>query len=153
MRIVFMLALVACVAGCMSLPPESRIPLSADDLALLKSHKDIVLTGSGDIKGSKQLVSSDSRTDQYGFRIGSLRYRILKYSKSLQLSSAEIKALSAMNSVTICGKCGNLKGGLTCCVEGARVSSTGYAKGSLINRILGYKYTLPKLEKKSVVKK
>ena len=148
MKNVFILALISCLAGCMSLTPESRIPLGVDDLTLLKSHKDIVLTSSGVIKGSKE-ISSDTRNDKYGFRVGSLRYRILKYSKSLRLTPTEIKTLSSRNSVTICGKCGNLKGGATCCVPGVGVSSTGYAKGSLINRILGYGQISPKVEKKS----
>lgn len=153
MKNVFILALISCLAGCMSLTPESRIPLGVDDFARLKSHKDIVLTSSGVIKGSKQVVSPEAGNDQYGFKIGSLRYRILKYSKALRLTPDELKILSSRESVTICGKCGNLKGGTTCCVEGAGSSSTGYAKGSLINRILGYEQTLPKVEKKSAVKK
>ena len=152
MRIAFMLTLISCVAGCMSLTPESRIPLGVDDLTLLKSHKDIVLTSSGVIKGSKE-ISSDTRTDKYGFRVGSLRYRILKYSKSLKLSPVELQELSAGKSVSLCGKCGNLKGDPTCCVEGAKSSSTGYAKGSLINRILGYESLSVAVDKKKAVKK
>lgn len=152
MRIVLMLTLISCVAGCMTLPPEARIPLGVDELAKLKSHKDIVLTGSGVIKGCKQVISPEAGNDKDGFRVGSLRYRILKYSKSLKLTPAELKALSGRQSVTICGKCGNLKGGPTCCVEGAKSSPTGYAKGSLINRILGYKRILLKVKEKSAEK-
>jgi hypothetical protein len=139
MRIAFMLSLILGVAGCMSLTPESRIPLLADELSILNSHKDILISKDGALKGAGQKFASGVAKDEYGFYIGSFRDRLLKYSKSLKLTPDEVKKLKGAGDVELCGKCGNLKGVPTCCSAGAKASSfTEYAKNSLIDRILGY---------------
>jgi hypothetical protein len=123
----------------MSLTPESRIPLLADELAILNSQKDIVISDDGVLKGAGQKFSPGAPKDEYGFYIGSFRDRLLKYSKSLKLTPDEVRKLRGAANVDICGKCGNLKGLPTCCaVDAKRSSFTEYAKDSLVDRILGY---------------
>ncbi|NOY75527.1 MAG: hypothetical protein GXP32_07015 [Kiritimatiellaeota bacterium] len=134
-----LLSLVVCLAGCMSLTPESRIPLLADELALMKAHKDVVILPDGALKNGKLKFTSETPKDKHGFFVGSFRYRLLNHSKALKLTPDEISKLSSPGEVALCGKCGNLKGRPNCRVPDAKTSSaTDYAKDSLIDRILGY---------------
>ena len=139
MRIVVTSFLILCAAGCMSLTPESRIPLLASELDLLRSGKDIAFENGGVLKGNGAEFAVDASKDKYDFYVGSFRDRLVKYSKSLKLTSDELKALEGAGNPTFCGKCGNLKGLSVCCAAGAKSSSyTKYAADSLIDRILGY---------------
>jgi ribosomal protein L37E len=122
------------LAGCKS----TKAGLSKEDEDLLRSKKDIVLSGkTGEIKGSsadkapKTVVCKDC-----GFPEGSLRQRIIT-SGEVDMDDETLKKLKEKHDLVISGKTGAIKGTKKD-KNPAKVQckDCGFPKGSLRQRVI-----------------
>lgn len=137
MRILSMLTIALLMAGCVasSIPPYQP---TKEEITQLKAKKPLVLCGKcGEIKGTANCCKSGlPLNDETGFHQNSMRQQIIMTTQG-SLTKQELDCLYSQKDVTLCEKCGHIKGTDKCCKKTAPIDpKTGFESNSIRNKMI-----------------